>query len=150
MNIKKTIAIMVIVCFFSQLFGQTVIEIEPYTQDNIPSWAQDARRMSIITFGSIPFTTLTTTLGYTVFRYVANGFDSNYIPNPFPTSSTAANLNTDEQVGILVTAVSLSVIIGIIDYVVIKTKENKEAQEQQKERAETVEIRPLLRDEDAK
>ncbi len=143
LRVKKLISIILILCFFSQIFSQTVIEIEPFTEDNIPSWAHDARRMSIVTLGSVPFTTLSATLGYSVFRYIANDFDSDYIPNPFPTSSTAAKINKDEQIGILVAASVLSLAIGITDLIVVKVKENNKEKELQKEQADRVIITPL-------
>ena len=120
--------------------GDEVLYIEPYTEDSTPSWVHDARRFSIISLGSIPFTMLTTTLGYSVYRYCANGFDAEYIPNPFPTSSEASKLNSDEQIGLLVTAASLGVIIGIADLIVIKVKESKEEKEIQKNKEETIKI----------
>ncbi len=127
----------------STVFGQTVIEIESFTEDNIPSWAHDARRMSIITIGSIPFTTLATTLGYTVIRYAINDFDAEYVPNPFPTSSTAANLNRKEQIGIISTAAALGLVIGITDLIVIKVKESREEKEIQREQSERIIITPM-------
>ncbi len=142
MNYKKLISTIVLLTIISSLFSQTVIEIEPFTEDNFPEWAKDARRMSIVTLGSIPFTTLSTTLGYTVYRYIANDFNSEYIPNPFPTSSTAANLNKDEQIGILATAAALGVVIGIADFIVVKVRENRIEEENQREQAERVIITP--------
>ncbi len=135
---KRIVCILLLSCFLTNIFSQTVIEIEPYTQDNIPSWAKDTRRMSIVSLGSLPFTTLATTLGYSVFRYAANDFNADYIPNPFPTSSTAAKLNSDEQIGILITAACLSLAIGIADFIVVKTKENREAENKQREQDERV------------
>ena len=128
---------------FSALFaaqGDEVLYIEPYTEDSTPSWINDARRFSIISLGSIPFTMLSSTLCYSVYRYCVNGFDEQYIPNPFPTSSEASKLNSDEQIGLLVTAASLGVIIGIADLIVIKVKESKEEKEIQKNKEETIKI----------
>ncbi len=137
---------MLLFVLFSNVFSQTVIDIEPYTEDNIPSWAKDIRRTSIITLGSIPFTTLASTLGYTIFRYAANDFNSDYTPNPFPTSSTAANINKDEQIGILITAASLGLAIGIADLIVIKVKENQKEKAFEQEQAERIQIIPLIVD----
>ncbi len=143
MKIKKIIAIGILMTFMSSLFSQNIIDIEPYTEDSIPDWAHDARRMSIVSLGSIPFTTLAVTLGYTVFRYIDNDFNADYVPNPFPTSSTAANLNKDEQMGIILTSCALGLAIGIADLIVVNVKENKEEKQEQKEQAERVIITPI-------
>ncbi len=140
----KIISLIMIVTMFSNIFSQTVVEIEPYTEDNIPSWAKDARRMSVITLGSIPFTTLATTLGYSVYRYIANDFNADYIPNPFPTSSTAAKLDQDEQIGIIITAAALGLAIGITDFIVIKVEESREEKAQEREESERIQITPII------
>ncbi|MFI3258420.1 MAG: hypothetical protein R3Y36_09005 [Spirochaetales bacterium] len=114
------------ICLCSPLCAtEQIIEIEPYTQDNIPSWAKDIRRTSIITLGSLPFTTLTATLTYSLYRYIANDFDSAYMPNLFPTTSTAANITVDEQIGIISTAFGISVLIGLADFIFIKVSEKQ-------------------------
>ncbi len=145
MIVKKIVCIIIIFTFFSGLFakqGDEVVYIEPYSENKIPSWVHDTRRFSIISLGSIPFTMLSTTLGYSVYRYCANGFDSDYIPNPFPTSSEASKLNSDEQIGLLITAASLGIAIGITDLVVNKITESKETKQKQKEIDETIKITP--------
>ncbi len=129
---------MVPIVFAAQ--GDEVIYIEPYTENHTPDWAYDTQRFAIITFGSIPFTMLATTLTYSMYRYCANGFDSNYIPNPFPTSSEASKLTKNEQIGVLATGASLGLVIGITDLIVNKVKENKERKELQKEKEETITI----------
>ena len=131
---------------FSGLFakqGDEVMHIESYSDNEIPSWVHDTRRFSIISFGSIPFTMLSTTLGYSVYRYCENGFDPDYIPNPFPTSSEESKLNSDEQIVILITGASLGLVIGITDLIVNKINENKETKQKQKEIEETIKITPL-------
>ncbi len=40
-----------------------------YDDINFPQWARDLRRTEIITFGSLPFVTLWTTLGYSLYEY---------------------------------------------------------------------------------
>ncbi len=127
----KIITIILLCSFTHTIFAQeVVIDIEPYTQDNIPTWAEDVRRFSIVSLGSVPFTVLASTLTYTTFRYAQNNFDSNYIPSPFPTSSTAANINKNEQIGILITGVSLGLIVGVVDLLVIKLQEQHEEESQ--------------------
>lgn len=40
-----------------------------YDDINFPQWAKDLRRTEIITFGSLPFVTLWTTVGYSLYEY---------------------------------------------------------------------------------
>jgi hypothetical protein len=40
-----------------------------YDDINFPQWAKDLRRTEIITFGSLPFVTLWTTVGYSLYQY---------------------------------------------------------------------------------
>ncbi len=40
-----------------------------YDDINFPQWAKDIRRTEIITFGSLPFVTLWTTVGYSLYQY---------------------------------------------------------------------------------
>lgn len=135
---KRKISIVLLLCFTASLFSQEVVlEIEPYTQDNIPSWARDVRRTSIITLGSVPFTTLATTFGYSLYRYIANDFNSDYIPNLFG-SSSASKLDYDEQIGIIIVATSLSFLIGLTDLIVIKVRESKKVRQLEEEQNEII------------
>jgi len=120
---------------------------EPYTEDEFPQWALDARRTEIIMFGSLPFVTLGTTLAYTTYRYFDHDFSSSYIPNPFAKSSDSANLDTTEQMNILKTAVCVSIGLGLFDLVctLIKRK-NAEKMQQQKEKNIPITITPLNAD----
>ncbi|HZK19843.1 MAG TPA: hypothetical protein VFC68_03865 [Treponemataceae bacterium] len=102
-----------------------VLSFEPYTKDTIPDWAQDLRRAEIITLGSLPFTTLTSTFSYSIYRFIKNDFNKNYFPNPFPGSSSEANLNSDEQKTILVSAAVVSLVLGITDYIICTIKQKK-------------------------
>jgi hypothetical protein len=89
----------------------------PYTQDEFPRWLRDLRRAEVIFIGSIPFTMFFTFEGYDTYRYVANGLDPFYAPWPFRPGS-AQLYTTQEKTGILVSALSLSLVIAAADYVV--------------------------------
>ena len=43
--------------------------VSGYDDINFPQWAKDLRRTEIITFGSLPFVTLWTTVGYSLYEY---------------------------------------------------------------------------------
>lgn len=125
---KKRIAFFVLIFFFASIIPQESHTPEPYEKDEFPSWSIDLRRAEIVTLGSIPFVTLGTTTAYSFFRYAKNGFDSDYLPNPLAKSSAAANLNSDEQLGIFITTACISLLIGIIDFIISRV-ENSRAEE---------------------
>ena len=89
----------------------------PYTQDEFPRWLRELRRAEVIFVGSIPFTMFFTFEGYDTYRYVTNGLDPFYAPWPFRPGS-AQQYTAQEKTGILVSAVSLSLVIAAADYVV--------------------------------
>ncbi len=100
---------------------------EPYSILEFPDWAQQIRRTEIITLGSLPFTTLSVTTAYSVFRYAKNNFNPDYIPNPLAKSSSAANLNEEEQKNIVIAAVSVSALVGLVDLVITIIKNAKKS-----------------------
>jgi hypothetical protein len=91
-------------------FSQTITpQIEPYTKDEFPQWARDLRRTEIVTLGSLPFVTLTATLGFGIVRW-ANGGS---VPNPLDKS--ASGYSQDEQIQILLISAGTSVALGLTD-----------------------------------
>ena len=73
----------------------------PYTDDEFPQFMKDLRRAEIISFGALPFVTLTSTIVYSSARYAQHGFDSEYFPNFFAKASASNGYSTAEQAGIL-------------------------------------------------
>ena len=131
---RKLIALILLVSFSFCLFAEEKHTPEPYKDDEFPSWTIDLRRSEIVTFGSLPFVTLGVTIGYSFFRYAAKGFDSDYLPNPLAKSSAAANLNKDEQIGIFISSGIISLIIGIVDYVISRIERRKADENSENER----------------
>lgn len=128
---KRFIALLVIIIysscsFYSQTASQSKVIPESYTKEEFPNWAHQIRRTEIITLGSLPFTTLGVSTVYGLFRYITNSFNPEYIPNPLAKSSSAANLDEDEQKNIVIAAVSVSLIVGIVDLVITLLKNAKE------------------------
>ena len=116
----------------------------PYEETTMPQSLQDLRRFEIIALGSIPFVTLDTSFVYSGIRWANNGFDSAYSPNPFATSS----YSTEEQFGILLTSIGISVGIALTDYFINLMKRSKKKKQQQLEN-QNIYIIPLSQDEDA-
>lgn len=131
---KKMIALILLITFSFSVFAADTHTPEPYDDNEFPSWSIDLRRSEIVSLGSLPFVTLGVTLGYSVFRYVKNGFNSDYLPNPLAKSSAAANLNTDEQKGIFISSGIISLVIGIIDYVISRIERRKADENSENER----------------
>ncbi|MCR5289874.1 MAG: hypothetical protein K6E51_07785 [Treponema sp.] len=117
---------------------------EPYTKEEFPLWAHNARRTEIITFGSLPFVTLGTTIAYSMYRYIDHDFSSSYIPNPFAKTSDSANLSTSEQMGILAASGIICIGLGITDLIFTLSRQKKERLAAlQKYHSDNVTIEPL-------
>lgn len=141
-KIKRFFAFLLLASFCGTIFaadGQRVEnyskleEIPPITKPTFPTWTKDLRRFEVISLGSLPFTTLSVSFAYSMFKYVSSGFTS---PFPNPMSKNGSNLTKKEQIGVIITSASLSLIIGVTDLVVniinskqAETQSNKETEE---------------------
>ena len=123
--------------------AEPTVTIEPYTKDEFPGWLQDLRRAEIVSLGSLPFVTLGVTLGYSLYRYFSHGMDSNYFPNPFAKSSSAARLTTDEQLGILFTSLGVAAAVGITDFTISSIQRHQRKKAEIQRNSEGIEIIPL-------
>lgn len=124
-------------------------KVEPYSEDEFPTWAHDIRRAEIITIGSLPFTTLASTLCYSLGRYAGYGFDFDYVPNPFAKSGVGA-LNQSEQIGVFATAGGLSIAIGITDLIIHIVRRRKIKRLLEEKKDVPVIITPLESDNEKK
>lgn len=120
---KKFISLLLLITFSTCLFANTTPE--PYTDDEFPDWADYLRRYEVITLGTLPFATLSVTTIYGLYRYIDHDFDKNYIPNPFAFTSSAANLNKEEQKLVLLSAIGVSVVAGTVDLIIHIVKKEK-------------------------
>jgi hypothetical protein len=89
----------------------------PYVEQEFPRWLRDLRRAEVILIGSIPFTMFFTFESYDTYRYVTSGLDPYYAPWPFRPGS-AQQYTTQEKTGIVVSALSLSLLIAAADYLI--------------------------------
>lgn len=94
----------------------------PYKEEEFPRWLRDLRRAEVILIGSIPFTMFFTFETYDTYRYVSSGLDPYYAPWPFRPGS-AQVYTTQEKVGIVVSALSLSLLIAAADYLIGRINE---------------------------
>ena len=125
------------------VFSEDTTPLE-YDSSSMPQGLKDLRRFEIITLGSLPFVTLNAGIVYSGIRWANNGFDSAYSPNPFATST----YSTDEQIGILLTSIGISISIGLTDYIInLVKRSNKKNRE--KLLNQSIIITPLSQDDTA-
>ena len=116
---KKLISLLVITCLF---ISSLVATDNTYADVNFPQWTKDLRRTEIITFGSLPFVTLWTTVGYSL--AVKGEFHS-------PVDKSSSGFDTDDQKAIIGIAAATSIGLGLFDLGVrlisrkIKAKKNR-------------------------
>ena len=119
---------------------------KPYEKDELPQSVKDLRRFEIITLGSLPFVTLDTSLAYSTFRYAQNDFDEAYKPDIFSKTS----YTQEEQTGIILTSVGISLGIGLTDLVIqIIKRSSKKRREKRQITYDDIAIVPLAEDPDA-
>lgn len=97
---------------------------EPYTEEEFPLWARDLRRFEVVLIGSLPFTFLYTSLGYSLIRYGVNGFDPAYAPSLQPGAETVP-MARNEQIGVLLSGIGAAVLVAIADQIIIHVKRNR-------------------------
>lgn len=90
---------------------------QPYSPDEFQGWMKDLWRAEVILVGSFPITLFLTLESYDMYRYFNTGFNVTYAPWPFNTGSTL-NLTAQEQTWILVSALSLSLTVAVIDFMI--------------------------------
>lgn len=130
-KIRRFVALLLLFTVSFSLFandGKPNVNIEGYKEgEQLPSWLNNLRRAEILSLGSLPFTTLSVTFGYSIFKGLGNGFE-NGIPNPL--EKDKSGFSTDEQKGVFFTSLGISLIIGITDYIVSTIKDKKSEKQQ--------------------
>lgn len=89
---------------------------EPYGPDEFSGWRSDLRRAEIISFGSLPFVTFTSSIYYEVYRWVAHDREDAYLPWIFANSGNAVPLTEREQKNILYASIGISLGVAVIDF----------------------------------
>lgn len=95
---------------------------QPYSPDEFQAWMKKAFRAEAVFVGSFPFTLFLTLETYDSLRYISNGFGPSYAPWPFG-SGTAVTYSSEETLWIVLSAVSLSMVISGIDYLIGRDRE---------------------------
>ena len=146
-KIKITALILIFSLFAENLFSAESKTPEPYSDNEFPGFLHDLRRAEIITLGAMPFITFNATLGYSLGKFAFNNFDPQYFVNPFAQSSDSS-FSTDEQIGIILTSLGISLCIGITDFIVNSVKRNN-AKKKINDPNNPVKINPIKNDPDA-
>ena len=103
-----------------------------YAQDHVPQplapgevapWLKDLWRAEAISVGSFPFSLFVTLEVYDTYRYVTRGFNPSYAPWPLG-SSVATSYSAQETAWLAVSAISISLMIAGIDYLIGRAHES--------------------------
>ncbi|MBO4318906.1 MAG: hypothetical protein J5857_00350 [Treponema sp.] len=115
--------------FSSQLFAEDTksTEPEPYEKSEFPEWLLNLRRSEIVTLGSVPFTTLAVSLTYSTIQY-ATGKTTSF-PSPF--NKNAAYTQDDMKI-IVGVSLGVSLVIGIVDFIITMVKHKNQVKIQQR------------------
>jgi hypothetical protein len=96
---------------------------QPYAPDEIASWLKDLWRAEAVFIGSFPISLFATLETYDTYRYVTNGFNPSYAPWPLG-SSIATSYSAEETLWLAVSAVSVSLMIAGIDFLLGRLNES--------------------------
>jgi hypothetical protein len=95
---------------------------------DFPLWAKDLRRGEIIAFGSFPFAYFFTNFFYDTYRTVSHGGDRRYAPWPIKPAGSIGKTQ-DEEFLTLGIAAGGAVTIALVDYIIVRYKRYKAAEE---------------------
>jgi hypothetical protein len=108
-------AFLVLVFFAPTVLAEDHVP-QPYDPQEFPGWTHDIWRAEAVFAGSFPFALFVTFEAYDIFRYVKYSFNPSYAPWPFG-SGVSAPYSTTETTWLAVSAVSLSLVIAGIDFI---------------------------------
>lgn len=148
---KKFFSFLIIISIFSQFnytFAADSKTPEPYKDEEFPGFLHDFRRAEIITLGAMPFVTFNASLAYSLGKCAFHGFNTDYFVNPFA-KSTDSGFSTDEQVGIILTSLGISLCVGITDFIVHSVKRANARKKARHQNYGPVQINPIENDEEA-
>ena len=119
----KLLVIVLCICTISMpLFGE-VAEPEDYGEDEFPQFLKDLRRLEIILLGSLPFSLFVSLETYDIYRYISYGGAPEYQPWPFRTQGVG--YSREEALGVLFSALTVSLILSIADLIIGKIRNAK-------------------------
>jgi len=96
---------------------------QPLQPDEVAPWLKDLWRAEAITVGSFPISLFVTLEVYDTYRYVTHGFSPSDAPWPLG-SSVAASYTSGETLMIAVSAISLSMAIAGVDFLIGRARDS--------------------------
>jgi hypothetical protein len=108
------VALLLVLCLPAAV-GQDHVA-QPYQTDEFAAWMHDMWRAEAVFVGVFPLSIFVTLEAYDIFRYAATGLNPSYAPWPFG-SGTAVPYSATETAWLGVSAVSLSLIVAGIDFI---------------------------------
>ena len=111
----------------AQQQGSAGGEAEEYTEEEFSPFLHDLRRAEIVMLGSFPLSLFLTLEFYDIYRYISFRGDAEqyrYAPWPFRPPD-AAGYSSSENLGILLGALSVSLLVAVADYIVGRVREQR-------------------------
>lgn len=99
---------------------------EEYRPDEFTPWLRDWRRGEVILFGSFPISLFLCFEVYDLYRFLANDYQVQYAPWPLRPAN-AALYTSGEKAGLLLSAVSISILVATADYLIGRAHERRAA-----------------------
>jgi len=128
---KKMISLLLMLSF---LLSPLVAEDTTYKDVNFPQWTKDLRRTEIITFGSLPFVTLWTTVGYSL---ITKGeFHS-------PLDKSSSGFSSGDQAAIIGIAAATSLGLGLLDLGITLIRRHAKEKKNRRQRPDEVQVIPF-------
>jgi hypothetical protein len=97
---------------------------EPYTDDEFPQWLRDLRRAEVIFIGSFPITLLVATLAYDGFRALRDTI----LGVSMAERNEFGSYTNEERPWLVVSGLSLSGVITIIDAIIEQRERRRKAE----------------------
>jgi hypothetical protein len=99
-------------------------EAEEYREEEFSPFLRDLRRAEIVMLGSFPLTLFFCLEFFDIYRYIDNGGDYRYAPWPFRPPD-AVPYEPAQRKGVLLSALSASLLIAVADYVIARVKQKR-------------------------
>ena len=99
---------------------------EPYDPDEYPDWTKKTRRFIVVFVGSYPLSVFFTKLGMDFYDWGYHDFKSDYSPSILGGGGDKSRkMTTDEIKRVSLTALAVSGVVAVADFVIQEIKENK-------------------------
>jgi hypothetical protein len=95
---------------------------QEYGEEEFSPFLKALRRGEIVMLGSLPFSLFFTLEVYDTYRWIDHDFDSEFTPWPFRRPG-AASYTKQESIGVFVSALTVSCLIAVADFVFGKLRE---------------------------